>query len=38
VVAIDDALTRLVESGTYARLFTTYFPGAEIPPETLAPA
>jgi len=36
--AVDEALGRAVGSGAYERLFSRYFPGAAVPPETLSPS
>jgi len=36
--AAQEALARIVGSGAYERLFARYFPGAAVPPETLAAA
>jgi branched-chain amino acid transport system substrate-binding protein len=34
VAAIDEALARLIRVGRYALLFSKYFPGTPVPPET----
>ena len=31
--AVNEALAKLIEDGTYAEIFEQYFPGVEVPPE-----